>query len=88
MLLTPDVQAILQLQTILNAREVKFPDKVKISDDAKVCSLRCNCDCFSCLFLARGLQAFIRRCLTYDVNMRPDVVTLCEDPYLKKKLSS
>jgi hypothetical protein len=30
-------------------------------------------------------QAFIRRCLTYDVGLRPDVLTLCRDPYLAKK---
>ena len=30
-------------------------------------------------------QAFIKRCLTYRKELRPDVVTISEDPYLKPK---
>mmetsp|Transcript_6743 Transcript_6743/g.10575 ORF Transcript_6743/g.10575 Transcript_6743/m.10575 type:complete len:128 (+) Transcript_6743:18-401(+) len=30
-------------------------------------------------------KAFIRRCLTYNQEYRPDVKTLCEDPYVKSK---
>eukprot|EP00051_Salpingoeca_urceolata_P016505 m.219674 g.219674 ORF g.219674 m.219674 type:complete len:681 (+) comp18695_c0_seq23:492-2534(+) len=56
-------QAILQHQTILRAKEVQFPDKPKVSAEAK---------------------AFIRRCLTYDQRARPDVRTLCMDPYIHK----
>ena len=28
-------------------------------------------------------KAFIRRCLTYSQALRPDVLTICEDPYLR-----
>jgi tousled-like kinase len=33
-------------------------------------------------------KAFMRRCLTANVAQRPDVMLLCEDPYLRAKLRS
>ena len=39
----------------------------------------CTCICAWCSLL----QAFIRRCLSYQKECRPDILTLCEDPYLK-----
>lgn len=33
-------------------------------------------------------KAFMKRCLTHQVSQRPDVMTLCEDPYLRVKLRS
>ncbi|EGD72998.1 TLK protein kinase [Salpingoeca rosetta] len=57
-------QSILQNHTILRAHEVKFPDKPKVSEEAK---------------------AFIRRCLTYKAELRPDVKSLAEDIYLHRK---
>ena len=32
--------------------------------------------------VSRGAQDFIRRCLTYNMDARPDVLTTCRDPYL------
>ncbi len=49
-------------QTILNAKEVQFPNRPQVSNEAKL---------------------FIRRCLTYQVRDRPDVLQLSEDEYLK-----
>eukprot|EP00043_Microstomoeca_roanoka_P018401 m.196520 g.196520 ORF g.196520 m.196520 type:complete len:730 (-) comp16818_c5_seq5:569-2758(-) len=57
-------QSILQNHTILNARDVKFPEKPKVSEEAK---------------------SFIRRCLTYNAELRPDVRTLYMDEYLHRK---
>ncbi|EDQ90680.1 uncharacterized protein MONBRDRAFT_31879 [Monosiga brevicollis MX1] len=57
-------QSLLQNNVILNAREVRFPEKPKVSEEAK---------------------NFIRRCLTYDMRARPDVLTLSEDPYMRKR---
>ena len=54
--------AILENQTILNAKEVQFPNRPQVSNEAK---------------------SFIRRCLTYQVRDRPDVLQLSEDEYLK-----
>ncbi|KAL9968359.1 hypothetical protein ACROYT_G026720 [Oculina patagonica] len=54
--------AILENNTILKAREVEFPAKPAVSNEAK---------------------SFIRRCLVYRKEERADVLTLCEDPYLK-----
>ena len=30
-------------------------------------------------------REFIRRCLTYDAFARPDVLSICKDPYLQTK---
>ena len=30
-----------------------------------------------------ALQAFIKRCLTYRKEDRPDVLAICQDPYLQ-----
>eukprot|EP01147_Barroeca_monosierra_P001817 gene1817-4916_t len=57
-------QIILQQQTIINAKEVKFPEKPKVSEEAK---------------------AFIRRCLTYKAEHRPDVKTIAHDNYVLRK---
>lgn len=54
--------AILENQTILNAKDVQFPSRPQVSNEAKL---------------------FIRRCLTYQVRDRPDVLQLSEDEYLK-----
>ncbi|CAF3748490.1 unnamed protein product [Rotaria sordida] len=54
--------AILENQTILNAKEIQFPNRPQVSNEAK---------------------SFIRRCLTYQVRDRPDVLQLSEDEYLK-----
>ncbi|UJR38441.1 hypothetical protein I4U23_031109 [Adineta vaga] len=54
--------AILENQTILNAKEVQFPSRPQVSNEAKL---------------------FIRKCLTYQVRDRPDVLQLSEDEYLK-----
>lgn len=32
--------------------------------------------------VSRGAQDFIRRCLTYSADARPDVLSACRDPYL------
>ena len=62
-------ESLVSSQTILNAREVRFPSNEKVgsrvSDSAK---------------------DFIRRCLTYEQHLRPDVLELVSDPYLYKKL--
>ncbi|XP_004348957.2 tousled-Like Kinase family member [Capsaspora owczarzaki ATCC 30864] len=57
-------QAILQNGTILNARQVDFPAKPAVSQEAK---------------------DFLRRCLMYSKEQRPDVLTLLRDPYLQMK---
>lgn len=54
--------AVLENKIILNAREIEFPIRPLISNEAK---------------------NFIRRCLTYEVRNRPDVLQLSEDDYLK-----
>ncbi|CAF0973801.1 unnamed protein product [Rotaria sordida] len=54
--------AIVEKQVILNAKEIQFPNRPQISNEAK---------------------SFIRRCLTYQVRDRPDVLQLSEDKYLK-----
>jgi len=57
-------QRILVEKTILNARQVEFPAKPVVSQEAK---------------------DFIRRCLQANKDFRPDVLTICEDNYLKGK---
>lgn len=54
--------SILENNTILKAREVEFPAKPVVSNEAK---------------------NFIKRCLVYRKEERADVLTLCEEPYLK-----
>jgi len=54
--------AVLENQLILNAKEIQFPNRPQVSNEAKI---------------------FIRRCLTYNVHDRPDVLQLSEDNYLK-----
>ncbi|KAI0985427.1 hypothetical protein GJ496_005444 [Pomphorhynchus laevis] len=54
--------AILENNTILKAKEVQFPTKPPISNEAK---------------------AFIRKCLTYKVKNRPDIIQLSEDEYVQ-----
>jgi tousled-like kinase len=54
--------AVLENEIILNAKEIQFPNRPQISNEAKM---------------------FIRRCLTYRVRDRPDVLQLSEDEYLK-----
>ena len=98
-------QSILHNQTILNAREVKFPaePKQKVSDEAKVRRRKLYvymCVClyvFVCLCLLWCMrerhqlikfnfllpQSFIKACLTYDAVQRPDVLKLCQHPYLQ-----
>ncbi len=34
-----------------------------------------------------GARNFIRRCLTARQDSRPDVLTICEDPYLRQRLA-
>ncbi|XP_074622202.1 serine/threonine-protein kinase tousled-like 2 [Acropora palmata] len=58
--------AILENNTILKAREVEFPAKPVVSNEAK---------------------NFIRRCLVYRKEERADVLTLCEDSYLKPPIN-
>ncbi|CAF3550504.1 unnamed protein product [Rotaria sp. Silwood1] len=53
---------ILENQIILNVKEIQFPNRPQVSNEAKL---------------------FIRRCLTYEVRDRPDVLQLSEDEYLK-----
>ena len=55
---------ILMDRTIVNAKEVEFPDKPNVTSEAKL---------------------FIKRCLTYMQEFRPDVKTICQDPYLRQK---
>jgi tousled-like kinase len=38
--------------------------------------------------VSRGAQDFIRRCLTYNVDLRPDMLTLCRDPFLLQTTDS
>ncbi|UJR07708.1 hypothetical protein I4U23_011993 [Adineta vaga] len=59
--------AVLENQIILNAKEVQFPVRPQVSNEAK---------------------GFIRRCLTYKVQDRPDVLQLSDDQYLKSSSSS
>ncbi|KAH3720344.1 hypothetical protein DPMN_063241, partial [Dreissena polymorpha] len=54
--------AILEENTILNAKEVDFPSKPPVTPEAKM---------------------FIRKCLQYKKEMRPDVLLLAQDDYLK-----
>lgn len=54
--------AILEENTILNARQVEFPAKPPVSQEAK---------------------NFMRRCLQYHKELRPDVLLLADDDYLK-----
>lgn len=54
--------AILEENTILKAKEVMFPNKPIVSNEAK---------------------NFIRKCLTYSKDERPDVMMLAQDDYLK-----
>ncbi|KAL4222100.1 Serine/threonine-protein kinase tousled-like 2 [Mactra antiquata] len=54
--------AILEENTILNAKEVEFPPKPPVTPEAK---------------------NFIRKCLQYKKEMRPDVLLLAKDDYLK-----
>ncbi|XP_045169410.1 serine/threonine-protein kinase tousled-like 2 [Mercenaria mercenaria] len=54
--------AILEENTILNAKEVEFPSKPPVTPEAK---------------------NFIRKCLQYKKEMRPDVLQLATDDYLK-----
>eukprot|EP00127_Corallochytrium_limacisporum_P007438 Clim_evm41s251 gene=Clim_evmTU41s251 len=54
-------QAILNQNTIINAKQVTFPETPVVSDGAK---------------------NFLRRCLRYSKEDRPDVRTLVKDPYL------
>jgi tousled-like kinase len=54
--------AILENEIIINAKEIQFPNRPQVSNEAKL---------------------FIRRCLTYYVHDRPDVLQLSEDEYLK-----
>lgn len=37
-------------------------------------------------FVTPEAKAFIRRCLTADQHLRPDVRQICEDPYLRMKM--
>ncbi|XP_052797810.1 serine/threonine-protein kinase tousled-like 2 isoform X2 [Mya arenaria] len=53
--------AILEENTILNAKEVEFPSKPPVTPEAKT---------------------FIRKCLQYKKEMRPDVLQLSQDNYL------
>lgn len=54
--------AILEENTILNAKDVEFPSKPPVTPEAK---------------------NFIRKCLQYKKEMRPDVLQLATDDYLK-----
>ena len=83
-------QAILQNRTILNAHHVEFPPKPAVSQEAKVC-IRLECDVLGSVlllthfFFVRGLQDFLKRCLMYQKEHRPDVLTILRDPYLQMK---
>jgi tousled-like kinase len=53
---------ILHKKTILDAREITFPPKPTVSQEAK---------------------NFMRRCTTYRKELRPDVLQIAQDDYLK-----
>ena len=74
--------SILEEKVILNAREVHFPAKPPVTNEAKVCILSFTIT-FCLLFFF--LQNFIRRCLLYGKDERPDVIQLGFDEYLRPK---
>ena len=40
------------------------------------------------IFSFQKKKDFIKRCLQFNKDLRPDVLTICEDPYLKPKPKS
>lgn len=73
--------------TILRATEVQFPPMPKISEEAKVRGASWPAPVRSGIAAAPPIplqprQAFIRRCLAHRQEQRPDMIQLCQDPYV------
>ena len=82
-------------KVILRARHVDFPTKPAVSDVTKVCACRGRRSCLlQPPFVTRCVvcgwvwmpQDFISKCLSPDQSERPNVVQLCDHPFLKAKL--
>ena len=73
-------EAILRNETIIRgARNVDFPAKPAVSQEVRTTSLR---TVRRRLTSCPQAKAFIRRCLTYSQDERPDVLQAASDAYL------
>ena len=82
---------ILEQNTILHAKEVSFPVKPPVTQEAKVDTLVLHKSSYILLYIVpislplslSPSQSFIRRCLSYSKDERPDVLALCQDAYIQ-----
>lgn len=82
-------EKVLHENTMLRATHVTFPAKPPVSNDSKVRA----CVWTSMLTMKdhsptstnQPPQEFIRACLTHSQADRPDVLRLCQHPYLRLK---
>lgn len=90
-------EKVLHENTMLRATHVTFPAKPPVSNDSKVRACVHLCVGTSILtmkdhsptpttaYINQLLQEFIRACLTHSQADRPDVLRLCQHPYLRLK---
>ena len=63
---------VMRLQAILHHQTILQARKVTFPEKPKMA-------------VSDEAKEFIRACLTYDASERPDVLALCDHPFLKKK---